>query len=125
FETVSMRFDRIEAAVLAGEVDCGVIIHEGRFTYADKGLTKLADLGDVWEQQMRSPLPLGAIAIRRTLGPDVARQVDEDIRASLRASWAAPASVMPFVREHAQEMAPAVVQQHIDLYVNDYSLNLD
>src|SRR5690606_32711921 len=90
FETVSMRFDRIEAAVLAGEVDCGVIIHEGRFTYADKGLTKLADLGDVWEQQMRSPLPLGAIAIRRTLGPDVARQVDEDIRASLRASWAAP-----------------------------------
>ena len=125
FETVPMRFDRIEDAVLAGEVDCGVIIHEGRFTYAAKGLTKLADLGEVWEQKMASPLPLGAIAIRRSLGADVARQVDEDIRASLRASWADPARVMPFVRSHAQEMAPDVIQQHIDLYVNDYTLGLD
>lgn len=125
FETVPMRFDRIEDAVLAGEVDCGVIIHEGRFTYAAKGLTKLVDLGEVWEKKMASPLPLGAIAIRRSLGADVARQVDEDIRASLRASWADPASVMPFVRAHAQEMAPDVIQQHIDLYVNDYTLQMD
>ena len=125
FETVPMRFDRIEDAVLAGDVDCGVIIHEGRFTYAAKGLTKLADLGEVWERKMASPLPLGAIAIRRSLGADVAAQVDEEIRASLRASWADPESVMPFVRAHAQEMAPDVIRQHIDLYVNDYSLNMD
>lgn len=125
FETVPMRFDRIEDAVLAGEADCGVIIHEGRFTYAAKGLTKLADLGEVWEKKMASPLPLGAIAIRRSLGADAARQVDEDIRASLRASWADPESVMPFVRAHAQEMAPDVIQQHIDLYVNDYTLQMD
>ena len=125
FETVPMRFDRIEDAVLAGDVDCGVIIHEGRFTYAAKGLTKLADLGEVWERKMASPLPLGAIAIRRSLGADVAARVDEEIRASLRASWAAPESVMPFVRAHAQEMAPEVIRQHIDLYVNDYSLNMD
>lgn len=125
FETVPMRFDRIEDAVLAGEVDCGVIIHEGRFTYASKGLVKLADLGEVWEARMRSPLPLGAIAIRRGLGAETARAVDEEIRASLRAAWANPAGCETFVREHAQEMDPRVVQQHIDLYVNDYSLNLD
>ena len=125
FETVPMRFDHIEDAVLRGDVDCGVIIHEGRFTYAAKGLTRLADLGEVWEQRMASPLPLGAIAIRRALGEETARQVDDEIRASLRASWADPAGAAPFVRAHAQEMAPDVIQQHIDLYVNEYSLNSD
>ena len=125
FETVPMRFDRIEDAVLAGDVDAGVLIHEGRFTYADKGLVKLADLGEVWEQRMRGPLPLGAIAIRRALGADTARAIDEEIRASLRQAWADPAGCSAFVRAHSQEMAPHVVQQHIDLYVNDYSLNLD
>lgn len=125
FDTVPMRFDRIEDAVLRGDVDCGVIIHEGRFTYAAKGLTKLADLGEVWEARMASPLPLGVIAIRRALGAETARRVDEEIRASLRASWAHPESAAPFVRAHAQEMAPDVIQQHIDLYVNDYTMNLD
>ncbi|MEX2272397.1 MAG: 1,4-dihydroxy-6-naphthoate synthase [Vicinamibacterales bacterium] len=125
FDTVPMRFDRIEAAVLSGEVDCGVLIHEGRFTYAAKRLVKLADLGEVWEQRMNCPLPLGAIAMRRALGADAARGVDEDIRASLQQSRANPERVAPFVREHAQEMDPDVVQQHIDLYVNEYSMNLD
>ena len=125
FETVPMRFDRIEDAVLSGEVDCGVIIHEGRFTYAAKGLTKLADLGEVWEAKMKSPLPLGAIAIRRELGADTARRVDAEIRTSLDAAWAAPEACAAFVRAHAQEMAPDVIQQHIDLYVNDYTMNLD
>ncbi|MDQ3068199.1 MAG: 1,4-dihydroxy-6-naphthoate synthase [Acidobacteriota bacterium] len=125
FETVPMRFDEIEDAVLDGDVDAGVIIHEGRFTYAAKGLTKLADLGEVWEARMPGPLPLGAIAIRRSLGEETARAVDEDIRASLRASWADPASCAAFVRRHAQDMAPDVVQQHIDLYVNGYTLELD
>jgi 1,4-dihydroxy-6-naphthoate synthase len=125
FDTVAMRFDTIEAAVLAGDVDAGVIIHEGRFTYAAKGLVKLADLGEAWAARTRAPLPLGAIAIRRDLGPDVARRVDDEIRASLRAAWSAPESVSGFVRAHAQEMRPDVIQQHIDLYVNDYTLDLD
>lgn len=125
FDTVPMRFDLIEGAVLSGEVDCGVLIHEGRFTYADKGLHKLADLGEVWEQHMRCPIPLGAIAVRRDLGADVAREIDEEIRASVRASWAHPESCAEFVRENAQEMSPAVMQSHIDLYVNDYSLEAD
>jgi 1,4-dihydroxy-6-naphthoate synthase len=125
FETVSMRFDEIEGAVLRGDADCGVLIHEGRFTYAAKGLVRLADLGEAWEARMRSPLPLGAIAIRRSLGADVARRIDDEIRASLQAAWADPGSVSAFVRAHAQEMAADVIQRHIDLYVNDYSLALD
>lgn len=125
FETVAMRFDLIEGAVLNGEVDCGVLIHEGRFTYAEKGLTKLADLGEVWEQRMNCPLPLGAIAIRRDLGPDVARRIDDEIRASVRRAWANPDATSDFVRRHAQEMAPEVIASHIELYVNDYTLDLD
>ncbi len=121
FETVVYRFDRIEAAVLDGEVDCGVLIHEGRFTYADKGLVKLADLSDTWN----GPLPLGAIAIRRELGPDVARRVDVDIRASVEHAFAHREESAPFVRAHAQEMDPDVIRQHIELYVNDYTLQLD
>jgi 1,4-dihydroxy-6-naphthoate synthase len=125
FETVPMRFDLIEQAVLSGEVDCGVLIHEGRFTYAEKGLHKLADLGEVWEREMRCPIPLGAIAVKRSLGPELARKIDEEIRASLRSAWADPATCAEFVRVNAQEMSPAVVQSHIDLYVNDYSISAD
>ncbi|MDB4876545.1 MAG: 1,4-dihydroxy-6-naphtoate synthase [Gemmatimonadetes bacterium] len=125
FDTVPMRFDLIEGAVLSGAVDCGVLIHEGRFTYAQKGLVKLADLGEVWETRMQCPIPLGAIAIRRELGPDVARRVNAEIRESLLRSRARPEECADFVRRHAQEMAPDVIQSHIDLYVNDYSLDAD
>lgn len=125
FNTVPMRFDLIERAVLDGSVDCGLLIHEGRFTYAQKGLVKLADLGEVWEARMQCPLPLGAIAIRRDLGPDVARRIDNEIRSSVQHAWSDPDSCSDFVRRHAQEMAPEVVAQHIELYVNDYTLNLD
>jgi 1,4-dihydroxy-6-naphthoate synthase len=125
FDTVPMRFDLIEEAVLSGDVDCGVLIHEGRFTYAQKGLHKLADLGEVWESRMHCPIPLGAIAIRRSLGADVARRVDDEIRASLRRAWANPAGCADFVHSHAQEMSADVQQKHIDLYVNDYSLEAD
>ena len=119
FDTAAMRFDRIEHAVCSGEVDCGVLIHEGRFTYQHKGLVCLADLGDVWEQRMHAPLPLGAIAIRRDLGADVARRVDDEIRASLRHAWSNPGECDAFIRHHAQELSPDVAQRHIDLYVNE------
>lgn len=125
FETVPMRFDLIGQAVLGGDADCGVLIHEGRFTYADKGLVRLADLGEVWEERMSGPLPLGAIAIRRDLGPELAREVDHEIRDSVRRAWGRPDACADFVRRHAQEMAPDVVQRHIALYVNDYTLDLD
>ncbi len=125
FDTVPMRFDEIEAAVLAGRVDCGVLIHEGRFTYAAKGLVALADLGAVWEERMRCPVALGAIAIRRALGPTVARDVDARIRESVAFAREHADASAAFVREHAAEMAPDVVRRHIELYVNEYTLALD
>jgi 1,4-dihydroxy-6-naphthoate synthase len=125
FDTVPMRFDRIEQAVLAGDVDCGVLIHEGRFTYQAKGLTLLEDLGALWEKRMNCPLPLAAIAIRRDLADAHARDMDRALRASVEYAFAHPDASREYVRRHAQEMDPAVVRQHIDLYVNDYTLALD
>lgn len=125
FETVPMRFDLIEDAVLMGAADCGVLIHEGRFTYEGKGLVRLADLGEVWEERMGCPLPLGAVAIRRELGADTAQRIDGEIRDSLRRARARPDECADFVRRHAQEMSPDIIRRHIDLYVNDYTLDLD
>ncbi|MHC4550070.1 MAG: 1,4-dihydroxy-6-naphthoate synthase [Planctomycetota bacterium] len=125
YETVSMRFDRIEEAVLKGDVDAGVLIHEGRFTYADRGLARLYDLGTLWEECMQVPVPLGAIAIRRDLGPDTARRVDAEIRASVQHALNHPDESRAWVAAHAQEMAPDVIRRHIELYVNDYTLDLD
>jgi 1,4-dihydroxy-6-naphthoate synthase len=125
FETVPMRFDRIEDAVLRGEVDCGVLIHEGRFTYESKGLALLSDLGAVWEERMTCPLPLAAIAIRRDLASQWGSVMDSALRASVEYAFAHPDASRQYVVEHAQEMDPAVVAQHIGLYVNDYTLALD
>jgi len=125
FETVPMRFDRIEDAVLAGEADCGVLIHEGRFTYEGKGLTLLADLGSVWEARMRCPLPLAGIAIRRDLAPRLAPIVDRALRASVEYAFAHPDASQAYVAAHAQEMEPEVAARHIKLYVNEYTLALD
>jgi 1,4-dihydroxy-6-naphthoate synthase len=125
FDTVPMRFDRIEAAVLAGDVDMGVLIHEGRFTYAQKGLTRVADLGEEWSRRMGVPIPLGAIAIRREQGAATARQLDARLRASVEYALRHPDASAEFVRQHAQEMEPAVIRKHIDLYVNDYTRAMD
>jgi len=125
FETVPMRFDQIEGAVLEGDVDCGVLIHEGRFTYEARGLTLLTDLGAVWEERMRCPLPLAAIAIRRDLIAPWARAIDAALRASVEYAFAHPGSSEAYVAAHAQEMAPDVIQRHIRLYVNRYTVELD
>ena len=125
FDTVPMRFDQIEQAVLNGDVDCGVLIHEGRFTYQAKGLTLLEDLGRVWEQRMKCPLPLAAIAIRRDLVAAHGAEIDEALRASVEYAFAHPEASHAYVARLAQEMDPAVVRQHIDLYVNDYTVALD
>ena len=125
FQTVPMRFDRIEDAVLAGEVDCGVLIHEGRFTYQTKGLTLLQDLGALWESRMKRPIPLAAIAIRRDLAARWARAIDDALHASVSYAFAHPDASRAYVAAHAQEMDPEVARRHIDLYVNGYTLALD
>jgi 1,4-dihydroxy-6-naphthoate synthase len=125
FDTVVMRFDQIEDAVLRGEADCGLLIHEGRFTYQGKGLTLLADLGTAWEQRMNCPLPLAAIAIRRDLAPRLAPRVDRALRESVEYALAHPQASRAYVASLAQEMDPVVCAQHIQLYVNDYTLALD
>lgn len=125
FNTVVMRFDQIENAVLRGDVDCGVLIHEGRFTYEGKGLTLLTDLGTVWEERMKCPLPLAGIAIRRDLADAFRDDIDRALRASVEYAFAHPEASRAYVAAHAQEMDPGVTARHIKLYVNDYTLALD
>lgn len=117
-------FSDIENAVLREEVDAGLIIHENRFTYQSKGLFKLIDLGEYWEEKTKSPIPLGGIAMKRTYPSTLVRQIDELIRASVQFAFDHPEDSRAFISQHAQEMDPLVCQSHIDLYVNQYSLQL-
>lgn len=117
-------FSDIENAVLKGEVDAGVIIHENRFTYQDKGLAKLMDLGEYWEQQTGNPIPLGGIVMKKTFPAALQAKLDRLIRQSLEYSFARYPAITEYVKLHAQEMSESVMRQHIDLYVNDYSLQL-
>ena len=125
-----MIFSAIEEAVLSGKVDCGVIIHENRFTYQQKGLVKLQDLGEFWERETGAPIPLGGIVLRRGSGADpaadadLAETVNGLIRESLEYAFARYPELAPYVTDHAQEMEESVMRQHIDLYVNDFSLSL-
>jgi len=121
---VPTLFSDIEDAVLNGHVDLGVIIHENRFTYAQKGLVKMADLGEVWEQKEQAPIPLGCIAAHRRLPADIHAKVDRLIRKSLQHSFAAYPQVSGYVQQHAQAMDENVMRQHIELYVNNYSMDL-
>ena len=118
------HFSKIEDAVLNGESDLGVIIHENRFTYKERGLNCVMDLGTNWEEKMKVPIPLGGIAIKRNFEPSVAPKINSLIAQSLSYAWANSTVVAPFVKEHAQTMSTAVMQSHIDLYVNNFSLNL-
>jgi 1,4-dihydroxy-6-naphthoate synthase len=117
-------FSEIEGAVQRGEVDAGVLIHEGRFTYEAKGLAKLRDLGEFWEQTTGAPIPLGGIVARRTLPAAVRRELDRLLRASVEHAFARRPAVSAWVREHAQEMDEAVMRRHIELYVNEFSVAL-
>jgi len=121
---IPMNFDRIMPAVSRGEYEAGVIIHEGRFTFQDYGLVQLVDLGRWWEEDTGLPIPLGGIAVRRDLGPDIARCVEAAIRDSVAYAFDHPEESSTYVRAHAQEMAPDVIRQHIALYVNPFTLDL-
>lgn len=117
-------FSDIEEAVLSGGADAGLIIHESRFTYATKGLVKILDLGEWWEQETGHPIPLGGIFIRRSLPLELKQKVNSLIRQSLEFAFQEPETVWPYVKSLAQETDDAVIHSHIRLYVNAYSLSL-
>jgi 1,4-dihydroxy-6-naphthoate synthase len=117
-------FSAIEGALLDGSFDAGLIIHENRFTYAGKGLRKIIDLGEYWESETGAAIPLGGIVINRALPQDVRQKVNRVMRRSVEYAFANREASLPFVRAHAQEMSEDVMYQHIDLYVNEYSVDL-
>lgn len=121
---VEMVFSEIEDAVLSGKVDAGLIIHENRFTYEQKGLVKLMDLGEFWEDLAKAPIPLGGIVIKRELSEELKQKVDRVIRRSVEYAFANPKASLNFVKAHAQEMSEEVMYKHIELYVNDFSIGL-
>jgi 1,4-dihydroxy-6-naphthoate synthase len=123
-EIVVMPFHEIMPAVRDGKVDAGLVIHEARFTYRNYGLHKLADMGEHWENTTGLPIPLGAIIAKRSLGEQKLRLLADSIRTSVRAAWDDPEASRPYVMEHAQEMDPAVADQHIGLYVNEFTADL-
>jgi 1,4-dihydroxy-6-naphthoate synthase len=123
-QKIEYVFSGIEDAVLNEEVDAGLIIHENRFTYADKGLKKVMDLGEYWDSMIHAPIPLGGIVIKRNLDTELQQKVNRLIRKSVEYAFANPESSMPYVREHAQAMSESVMKQHIHLYVNDFSVDL-
>ena len=121
---VFKRYDAIETAVLESEKVLGVIIHENRFTYMDKGLHKIIDLGNFWEEKMNLPIPLGGIAGRRSIDENILMQVDALIKESMEYAFEHYPLITDYVKQHSQEMEVEVMKKHIDLYVNNYSINL-
>lgn len=117
-------FSEIEGAVLDGRIDVGLIIHENRFTYQDKGLKKIIDLGDYWEKQTGCAIPLGGIVANRRLPLDVQHKINRVLRKSVEFAFANPKSGLEYIRQHAQEMSEEVMYKHIELYVNKYSIEL-
>jgi 1,4-dihydroxy-6-naphthoate synthase len=120
---VFLRYDAIEDFVLQGK-GLGVIIHENRFTYAAKGLHKITDLGDYWEQQTRVPIPLGGIVVKSSFKPLLQQTIGRLTRQSIQYAYSKYPELNDYIRDHAQEMSEEVMRKHIDLYVNDYSLSL-
>lgn len=122
--THELIFSEIEDAVLRHDFDAGLIIHENRFTYQQKGLKLIKDLGAFWEEFSGASIPLGGIAIQRTLPEQVKKDVDELIKNSVAYAFKHPEQSLPYTKMHAQAMDEKVIQQHINLYVNNYSLHL-
>ncbi|HEY4325453.1 MAG TPA: 1,4-dihydroxy-6-naphthoate synthase [Mucilaginibacter sp.] len=121
---IEMVFSDIEDAVLDGRIDVGLIIHENRFTYQDKGLKKIIDLGDYWEKQTGCAIPLGGIVANRNLPIELQHKINRILRRSVEFAFANPKSGLEFIRSHAQEMSEEVMYKHIELYVNKYSIDL-
>ena len=120
---IPMIFSAVEDAVLTGKTDLGVIIHESRFTYQQKGLQKVMDLGESWEEKMKVPIPLGGIAISQSIKRTTALKVNKSIRKSLEYAFSNYPLITDYVKQHSQEMGEDIMRKHIDLYVNNYSLD--
>lgn len=121
---IVMPFNEIMDAVLSGNVDAGLIIHESRFTYRERGLHKLLDLGEWWEGETGLPIPLGGIVARRSLGAETINAVERALKAGVGYARSHPDEAARYIGEHAQEMSPEVCAAHIGLYVNDFSADL-
>lgn len=119
-----MIFSEIEAAVMSGKTDAGLIIHENRFTYQEKGLHLVLDLGAYWQRRHRLPIPLGCIVVRRSLPLDLKLEIEFQIRKSIQHARNNERLAMPYIAANAQEMDASVVKQHIELYVNEFSITL-
>ncbi len=123
-EVVELRYDRVLAAVVAGEVDAGLIIHESRFTYAELGLVEVADLGAWWEGETGLPVPLAGIFARGDLAPELVDAAELAVRASVEYAFARPEASRDYVRSLAQELSDDVCAAHIALYVNEHSIDI-
>ncbi|HRG00084.1 MAG TPA: 1,4-dihydroxy-6-naphthoate synthase [Bacteroidia bacterium] len=117
-------FSDIEGAVLSHQVDAGLLIHENRFTYEEKGLEKIIDLGEFWDSLIHAPIPLGGIVVKKSIDTKLQKTIDSLIKQSVEFAFANPESCMNFVKQHAQEMSEEVMKKHIALYVNDFSVDL-
>jgi len=121
---VELLFSDIEKAIIDGDVDAGLIIHESRFTYEAKGLYKVIDIGEYWENVTNTPTPLGGILAKRNLEKDLILKINRVLKRSVEFAFANPKSSFEFIRQHSQEMSEEVMYKHIELYVNHYSLDL-
>ncbi len=123
-QVVPLRYEKIIPAVVKGEVEAGLLIHEGRFVYQQYGLTALVDLGKWWEKETRLPLPLGGVFIKRDLPYEIKRAVLADLRESLNLARKNKAALWDFIRENAQELNPEVINKHLETFVNHYTYDL-
>lgn len=121
---IEMLFSDIEEAVVSNRVDAGLIIHENRFTYQEKGLEKIIDLGEYWEETTGELIPLGGIIIKRSLPHETIKKVNQLLRKSIEFAFANPTEPIEYMKANAQEMNEEVMQQHVNLYVNKYSIDL-
>ncbi len=123
-DVLILPFDKIIEAIEQGQADAGVIIHESRFTYRQYGLEKVLDLGEWWEQESGYPIPLGGILAKRALGTKLIQQIDTALCESIKYAYAHPQEPQTYIKQHAQELDDDVIRNHIELYVNDFSLDL-
>ncbi|MGD9209802.1 MAG: 1,4-dihydroxy-6-naphthoate synthase [Desulfobacteraceae bacterium] len=123
-DRIFVPYDQIFDMIVSDKADCGVIIHESRFTFEQAGYVAIVDLGQFWEQKTGTPIPLGCIAAKKELGKNTIEKLEAAIRTSIELARKSPEKILPYIREHAQEMDLAVLQQHIDTFVNEFSWDL-
>ncbi len=121
---IAFLFSTIEEVILKGDADLGLLIHENRFTYHKKGLVKILDLGEYWQQKTELPIPLACIAMRRTIDKEIQKKVGELIRRSVEYAFEHYPYISPYIKDHSQTMEEEVMRKHIDLYVNEFSVDL-